>query len=85
MNAVLLSLITPGYIGPISVKACRGFQLLIHDINNNPMPQEAKVELVNLVNASAVDVLQRYQGSNLTFSVQPSDWTADGQGQCGST
>jgi protocatechuate 3,4-dioxygenase beta subunit len=57
MNGTLLSPSAPNDLGSTSVKTGKVFQLQINDLNNNPMPQGTKVELVSIVNASAVDVL----------------------------
>jgi len=57
MNGALLSFDTPNDLGSSSDPAGKVFQLQINDINDNPMPQGTKVELVNVVNAVPLDVL----------------------------
>jgi len=57
MNGTLVSLDAPNDLGSVNVKDGKVFQLQINDVNNNPMPQGSKVEVVGLVNAIAIDVL----------------------------
>jgi len=57
MNGILVSFDAPNDLGSVSVNTGKVFQLQINDINDNPMPQGTKVEMVNAVNVRVVDVL----------------------------
>jgi hypothetical protein len=57
MNGTVVSFSAPNDLGSINVNFAKVFQLQINDINDNPMPQGTKVELVSVVNATATDVL----------------------------